>query len=738
MANNNFSYETHTFKSFLEKYYVVIPMVQRDYAQGRTTDDVNRVRDRFLNAIKDCLIQPEKTMMKLDFVYGEREDVYSNKEVNKLEKIIITPLDGQQRLTTLYLLHWFAARKANISQQEYVFLAHFTYDIRPSSRDFCTHLLDFVPTNKNKISLQIIDQSWFMAEWHNDPTINSMLVMLDAINDKFDSIENLWELLTEDDRIIFYYLPLSDNGLSDELYIKMNSRGKKLTAFEHFKAEFESLYERDSKESNEVNHKFDVEWVDVLFPYRDNDNTVDREFMRYFFYISHILCYKQGITKTSDEFELIKLLYDSNCNDDVPNKYAKENRNFLERAIDCWHEVSKNEGIDVFFKNHLTNSVYEKNKVATYKTVAEYRGCQNFFNACIKCYQVNNNFSYGDFLFLYGIIIYLMNKNVVQESEFIERLRILRNLIMNSNAGEIRGDADYMKDLLDEVETLILQGKIKSGLTHSFNGFQEKEEQDKMDRKPQMSASDIEILYKFEDHPLIYGFASGFGYDHLELVDTFYDLFSTDDYMLIHRAMVSLNDYRQSHGKRFYMGNSNKSTWTSLLHKSTARDGFDKTMAVLLELLQKIKNGMSLQDIIDEYINECEQLKKYSWRYYFAKYKDMLRGGEGELEWWNQHTIVVLNKRQFNGKHWISYLNVVYQEVKKKYNKEVVKLGDYGDNLSVLYPSSSLGLSSNGFNYYHEMAQDEWTVEQNKEGVDLEDRIQMAVNRLCEKIGQPV
>ena len=444
MANNNITYETHTFKSFLEKYNIVIPMVQRDYAQGRKTDDVNRVRDRFLNKIKEYLVETPSKVMKMDFVYGEREDIYSSTVVNKLEKIIVTPLDGQQRLTTLFLLHWFAAQKEKVQKQDYDFLSHFTYDIRPSSRNFCIHLMDFVPIFAKEISSQIKDQPWFMSEWHNDPTILSMLVMLDTIKEKFEDVDNLWELLTGDvNRIVFYFLPLSNNGLSDELYIKMNSRGKKLTRFEHFKAEYEALYDRDSKESADINHRFDVEWIDVFFPYRDSDDTVDREFMRYFFYISHILCYKQSINRSNDEFELIKLLYDSKEKD--PNPEAEKNKEYLKNALDCWHKVN----IDAFFKEYLSDKTYQRGKVATYKTVSEYRGCQNFFNACIKLYQVNNNFSYGDFLFLYGIITYLMNKGTISDSDFRERLRILRNLIMNSNAGEIRKEA--MGDLLKEV-----------------------------------------------------------------------------------------------------------------------------------------------------------------------------------------------------------------------------------------------------------------------------------------------
>ena len=107
METNNKQYEKHTFKSFLCKYHVVIPMVQRDYAQGRTSIEVNRVRNRFLTAIKNYLLQPDSNyeVMKMDFVYGETENIWSKTETNKLEKIIVTPLDGQQRLTTLFLLH---------------------------------------------------------------------------------------------------------------------------------------------------------------------------------------------------------------------------------------------------------------------------------------------------------------------------------------------------------------------------------------------------------------------------------------------------------------------------------------------------------------------------------------------------------------------------------------------------------------------------------------------------------
>ena len=737
MATNNKQYERHTFYSFLNKYHVSIPMVQRDYAQGRTSVDVNRVRNRFLDAIKGYLVQPADNYetMKMDFVYGEKENVWSNTEAGKLDRIIVTPLDGQQRLTTLYLLHWYAAkREKNLKREEYSFLEHFTYDIRPSSRDFCSHLLEFSPSFDSSIKEQLIDQYWFMGDWHDDPTIISMLVMLDAIKDKFADIDGLWDLLVgKEERIVFFFLPLAENGLSDELYIKMNSRGKKLTPFEHFKAEYEDLYERDSEESMNINHKFDVEWADTLFSYRDQEDLTDNEFMRYFFYISHILCYQQSVKKSNDEFELIKLLYQE-------SPVAAQNRKYFENAMDCWYEVKKQYGtIGTFFARYLTQSSYERGKVATYKTVNEYHSNhsnhsnQNFFHACIKLYQVNNNFSYSDFLFLYGIITYLINKEKIEESAFVERLRILRNLIWNSNSGEIRSDADYMSDLLAEVSQLMLEGSINKSLKHGFNGFQEDEEIEKMQRRSEMTSLEIETMYKFEDHPLIYGYVSGLGYDHLDLTDTFYSVFTSENYKSLHRAMISIGDYRQHDDNRYYMANTNRSTWTQLLHKSRNRANFEYSMKIVVQMLERVRGGESLDDIRKNFLVEQQQQQLFTWRYYFAKYPDMLRGADGELTWGdtNYYICTALNKHQFNGQHWNPFLNVLYQmlnkELREKYNEQILSLDNYGGNLIMLHPVSSIASTGDGYDYFVQDSSTHWSVNQNSDGVDMEDRIEVAI-----------
>ena len=68
---------------------ITIPIIQRDYAQGRRDPDIDRVRSRFLDSLYRAVSDEPIT---LDFVYGDID-----------ENGVMTPLDGQQRLTTLFL-----------------------------------------------------------------------------------------------------------------------------------------------------------------------------------------------------------------------------------------------------------------------------------------------------------------------------------------------------------------------------------------------------------------------------------------------------------------------------------------------------------------------------------------------------------------------------------------------------------------------------------------------------------
>ena len=83
----------------LSKYKVEIPIIQRDYAQGRKHGKVPKIRDGFLNNLLEAL-KPSAETLELDFVYGYINDTQSEEK----HKQIFIPLDGQQRLTTLFFI----------------------------------------------------------------------------------------------------------------------------------------------------------------------------------------------------------------------------------------------------------------------------------------------------------------------------------------------------------------------------------------------------------------------------------------------------------------------------------------------------------------------------------------------------------------------------------------------------------------------------------------------------------
>ena len=103
----------------LENYKVKIPMIQRDYAHGREDEHAKQVRTSLLNDIKKAI--QNHIPLDLNFIYGKEENG------------IFIPIDGQQRLTTLFLFYLYIY--GNDKEKKTLFY-HFSYETRISSRDF--------------------------------------------------------------------------------------------------------------------------------------------------------------------------------------------------------------------------------------------------------------------------------------------------------------------------------------------------------------------------------------------------------------------------------------------------------------------------------------------------------------------------------------------------------------------------------------------------------------------------
>ena len=600
---------------------IVIPIIQRDYAQGRTDSDVQRVRKRFLNSLHKAITENNIT---LDFVYGDID-----------KDGVMTPLDGQQRLTTLFLLHYYAAKKEGIAKEEYAFLHNFSYETRYSARDFCDYLVEHhEPSFMRTLSDEIKDQAWFPLEWKKDPTISSMLVMLDAIADVFKDTTDIWSRLKEG-AISFYFLPIKDMGLTDELYIKMNSRGKPLTQFEHFKAELEhGLREIDESMSKRIMRKIDIDWTDMLWHYRGADNVIDDEFLRYFRFVCDIICYQGGGTtqgKSNDEFDLQRE-YFSKDSVNVQQNILK-----LESFFDCWCDLG-----GVTPTEFISNFISYDHEIGKIKI--EKRYTLDIFADCMRNYadvsgNGNRSFPLNRIILLFAIVTYLQNRATVTEAEFARRLRIVNNLIQNSedeiSDSEHRTSGNRMPAILKQVEILILTGTVDTSIDKSLNTFQLQEEVEKNDwvvANPQFA----EALYELEDHELLQGQIAVIGLEHPEYFTRFIELFKCNRDR-IDCAMMSFGNYaQQEKGWRHQLGssNSNSKPWRTLFHKSSNK-GFDTTKAILAQILDipdPITNEV-LGDFAETYLADCENSSTFDIRYYYIKYPLFRPGYYGKYTW---------------------------------------------------------------------------------------------------------
>lgn len=241
--------EQYTFCELIKRYKIVVPKIQRDYVQGRKNSTVEKNRKEFVEELVDAI--KDGKPMSLNFVYG----------VIRGDDFI--PIDGQQRLTTLFLLHLYALAKTEKEKKIEFLKEKFSYQTRYTTNRFIEKLAKNLPAvlkslkkEENDLCDVIRKAGWYASSWDNDPNVISCLVMLRLIHETWENKINT-DKPTEDWKITFMFLRLEEFGSDNRLYIRMNSRGKQLTDFENFKAE---LYEK------------------VLSDYRDEQAVAIKEF----------------------------------------------------------------------------------------------------------------------------------------------------------------------------------------------------------------------------------------------------------------------------------------------------------------------------------------------------------------------------------------------------------------------------------------------------------------------------
>lgn len=225
------------FLNIFKNKVICIPLLQRDYVQGGKESVISPFIDSLLD---------ETNPSDLNYIYGYTEHGS------------FIPVDGQQRLTTLWLLYLYAAAKVGMMSD---FTVNLTFLSREYAGDFCERLKCKMPevlqkaTENDSLNSIIQDEYWFLSSWLNNTTVNNMLLTLKYIHRKCagQEAETLWKHLLSEDGITFSFLDMSEeNGLDDDIYIKMNGRGRPLSVFENLKSWMDEKVMQAMKDSNEL------------------------------------------------------------------------------------------------------------------------------------------------------------------------------------------------------------------------------------------------------------------------------------------------------------------------------------------------------------------------------------------------------------------------------------------------------------------------------------------------------
>lgn len=649
---------------------IEIPLIQRDYAQGRK--GVERIRSQFIDAVCTALL-PDTKPIELDFVYG---DVENGK---------FMPLDGQQRLTLLFLLHCYLAWHQSEQPNPQPW-AKFSYATRPGAREFCRMLSQCRPhfdtgSSVSHPSSWLMDQAEYLPTWNHDPTIQSMLIVLDDLHQWFTehlvNIDSAWQKLTntENPAIRFHLLPMKtdDTSKTNPQYIKMNSRGKPLTPFENFKAQFEEKLETiDANKAKTFAKKVDTAWSDTLWEYRGDDNLVDDEFMRYFRFISEVCAWNSEVTlpssKKANELAYLSDLAEKVYGSNQPK--VQENLDFLFHAFDVWHGKSiKNECGMILTataspatKQLLIFNAFKKEEIGV-----------DLFHACCRYYGTPE-WGLRRTLLFYGMLLrWDFPKQDEEVANFSKHLRILRNLIEASGDGEIR--EEFMPRLLADVRC------VMSGNLDQVSAFNQEQKQNELGKLALLETDPAleSILHQLEDHELLRGGLTAFDLNPTTFqsrAQTFLKIFDKSthnnhaSWLEITGALLAHGNYaktqKRGEGYRFaYLGApQNNESWRKLFRGKGRGETIHPLHQPLMALLDAVNTGSTLQDEIHCYVNDFNTLK--DWRYYLVKYPAMRQGYSG-LYVFNAsgYEACMLRKDQMNSYYADPYLcaAVKYSEI---------------------------------------------------------------------------
>lgn len=221
---------------------VLIPDLQRDYCWGNP--DKNLV-SKFLDTM---FVLDKEQKWPMGLIYGYTDSLYSEH---------IQLCDGQQRLTTLFLVVGIINRLLPGNKYKHLLISDFEYEqddqepylqyaIRESSLYFLSDLTCHYFLNAEEIESvdKIPEQPWYLGIYRKDPTVKSILNAVKLIEERLsgrNDLEELGRFVTNNMEFMFYDMENRANG--EETFVVINTSGEPLTANQNLKPKIIKEYQ---------------------------------------------------------------------------------------------------------------------------------------------------------------------------------------------------------------------------------------------------------------------------------------------------------------------------------------------------------------------------------------------------------------------------------------------------------------------------------------------------------------
>ena len=264
---------------------IIVPDMQRDYCWGDKNNESLVLK--FLESLFESFEDNKNTELQLGMIYAYESP-----------KNHIQLCDGQQRLTTLYLLMGLLHKKINSNSLKDCLISTFEwenddkecrlqYAIRESTLYFLNDLVDNCFINHQEISI-IKKQSWYFNEYDLDPTIQSMINALGIIEKEISKktppqyLNDFTGFLLEKVKLLYFNMENRKRG--EEMFVIINTTGEPLTPTENLKPKLIGLIENvetSELKSNEWEERETFFWSNRKKEEQEADDGVN-EFLVWF------------------------------------------------------------------------------------------------------------------------------------------------------------------------------------------------------------------------------------------------------------------------------------------------------------------------------------------------------------------------------------------------------------------------------------------------------------------------